>query len=180
MISEKDKRKIHFKRNVHIDKYHQICVLNRFLDNGEPYPLGESIPYEVYYSNHRIGYYSLDYKKDGGVCFWGFYIEKEYRGKGFGTYVLLKVLNTLKNMGVPNAFCYVEPTNQIANHIYSKYGMYVRADGEAEDNMPIHKRGKNELGDWCVLFFRKRWLQQDYEIKEELENELSTIGNISK
>ena len=180
MITEKDKRKIQFVRNAHIDKYVQICILNRFLDMGESYPLNTSVPYKVLYDGKTIGYYSLDYKEDGGVCFWGFYIIEEYRGRGIGTLVLLRVLNTLKKMGIPNAFCFVEPTNDRANHIYSKYGMYMKADGECEIDLPIQKRGKNECGDWCVLFFRRRWFEQDYEIKEELNEVLSTIRGVSK
>lgn len=56
------------------------------------------------------------------VYFEAFRVNKQYKGKGFGQKLLDYVLDTLKEIGYTEFTIGVEDTNEIAKHIYFKYG----------------------------------------------------------
>ena len=73
----------------------------------------------VNYSNHLLDTETIPYKR---VCFSHFILFKDYRNKGYGSKLLEFALEDLIKNGYSEFTVGVEDKNEIAKHIYFKYG----------------------------------------------------------
>ena len=141
-------------RKKHLDKFDLICRENGWVKKGEPSIQPHTKPYVIMYKNDLIGYYAIDYCANKEQCFWGFYILPQYRGKGYGTIVLLKVAKTISNMGTNCLFCHVHKDNAVALHIYQKYGYVYGKDERLFNDVATCPHPEiNELGEYTIIFF---------------------------
>ena len=67
----------------------------------------------------------INYKSKKDIYFYGFFINKKLRGKGFGYYIFNYILNFLKKSGHRMIYLQVEDSNVPAFRIYRKSGFYV-------------------------------------------------------
>lgn len=71
------------------------------------------------YSNHSLPTETIPNVR---VYFSAFRLEKKYQNKGLGQELMRYAINDLKNQGYTQFTIGVEENNEIAKHIYSKFG----------------------------------------------------------
>ena len=130
-------------------RYYEICLDNKFLDEGDLYPQNAHL-FDIRRNDEHIGYASIEYKEDvNAVCIWGFYVEPEFRGKGWGTEAFYEVLEKARAL-FPNATPYVNvmPNNKRAQHIYLKFGAFVYVDDKATKYV-------SPIGEYQIVFNKR-------------------------
>jgi ribosomal protein S18 acetylase RimI-like enzyme len=65
---------------------------------------------------------SLAYWPDGVVKLHGLYIKEQYRNKGYGNLLLGSLIKVAKEDGCKSIHLDVRKTNQVAIHLYEKFG----------------------------------------------------------
>ena len=74
---------------------------------------------------------TIDEKLSGYICFWMFAdeihlmniaVHPERRGKGYGNYLLTKMIETGASMGIETVWLEVRPSNTMAIMLYEKIG----------------------------------------------------------
>ena len=158
-------------RRKHLDKFELICRENGWVKKGEPTIKPHTKPYVIMYRSELIGYYAIDYCANKEHCFWGFYILPQFRGKGYGTIVLLKVAKTMATMGTNCLFCHAHKDNAVALHIYQKYGYIYGKDERLFESVASCPHPEiNDLGEYTIIFLMRVWGDKGYTMKGELEN----------
>ena len=166
-------------RKKHLERFENICKENGWVVKGEQVIRPNTKPYVIMIRAEIVGYFALDTVKDNQVCFWGFYISPKYRGQGIGTTALLKILFGLSKLTpVPNSvFCYFKGDNEIAKHIYLKYGYLYGKDERLYDNFVSCSNPYCDKDGHIAVFFQRVWGNEDLTIKKELQDvfDLHTI-----
>ena len=161
-------------RKQHLDKHERICREMKWLDKGEPYTDPTIKHYVIMNGARLIGYYDLKEHANKQVSICGLYIYPESRNQGLGTIVLLKVLYTLYGMNKYNTiFCRCDVENQVARHIYSKYGFFYGLDEQLREDYYF---AAIDQGEFIFVFAQKNWLTNDYKLKGVLQDVFNTIS----
>ena len=185
-IFERNEQRIEFyqvKDKHALNIYTEICRSEDFLDQREPYP-ESSVPYYICACGQRVGYLSLDKTKNGDICLWGLYIKPQYRQRGLAETSLLKVIKRLRLLEMPSLYCYVVPTNEVAVHLYEKYGYYQEIDGALFEPQFSNKlrRVVNDMGDHLIVFFARDFERNYYNMRDTIcrriyNNDLKKYSN---
>ena len=75
----------------------------------------------AYHKDEYIGEISV-YREQNVLCIYGVYIEEEYRGRGYGKYLLSYVLSEAVKNGAKEAMLHVTSDNKAASGLYEKMG----------------------------------------------------------
>lgn len=82
---------------------------------------GNGICYRAVRNDVEIGHCYVEYARSTASIF-GFWIEEEYRGNGYGTEMLLLLLEHLRKHGSEKILLHVNDANKAAHSMYSHHG----------------------------------------------------------
>lgn len=171
------------KRKNQLDAHERICRENKWIEKKDPFIKPNTKPYVIMRGSELIGYFCLDFVGNNQVLFWGFHILPKYRGKGEGTECVLRMLyalshdNSFNGEKVNAVFCYVEPNNEVAKHIYLKYG-YVYGEDERLYNDFVsckYPHINKVTGEYTIVFMQRVWGESGFTMKQALEDEFAKI-----
>lgn len=75
----------------------------------------------IFYDNDYMGYFRLSNFKTNS-CYVGLDLKKSYRGKGYGFFLYIKILEELNKIGINFFLLKVKKNNDIAIKLYEKIG----------------------------------------------------------
>jgi ribosomal protein S18 acetylase RimI-like enzyme len=61
---------------------------------------------------------------------YGVFVDKKYRGEGYGKVLIQQSLNWLKNSGANEVFLYVNKNNMVAKNLYLNYGFVIISESK--------------------------------------------------
>lgn len=107
---------------VKFKKYNSQYFIKEYaiFENSHPVSL-ES--FRIYLNKKYIGNFVIISDKEGNKRFEDFYIEEEYRNKGYGQKIVKLIIKKYRKY---NIILYVYNDNIIAKHIYEKYGFSIK------------------------------------------------------
>jgi len=160
-------------RKQQLDKYEMLVREQGWLDKHDKFDSPSRVFYVIMNEGHLAGYYTIENQNRKSEIKW-LYILPEFRGKGFGTQVLLKILKTLYQLKINTIFCKVERENTMCDVAF-KYGYIVGKDERLYDPLETHTVAPMvEDNKYIVVFAEKAWGNTSYTMKGALENVCSS------
>ena len=171
------------KRATQLAAHERICREHKWIGKKEQFIQENTKPYVIMRGSELLGFFCLNYfERTKQVVIWGFYILPKHRGKGEGQECLLKILyalshdNSFYGEKVNTVSCNVEPDNEVAKHIYLKYGYLYGADERLYDGYESCKYPMviNETEN-VIIFMQRVWGESGFTMKNALEEEFEKI-----
>ncbi|MCD6434352.1 MAG: GNAT family N-acetyltransferase [Candidatus Diapherotrites archaeon] len=102
--------------------------------------------YEALFNNRFAGFIEAELTANDTAQIFGLAVKKEFRGRGIGKKLLLKIIEILKKKKIARVFIFVEQDNKIAKRLYNKVGFkfmglhFSKAKGKLVEELELNLR----------------------------------------